>query len=395
MRALGIISEYNPFHNGHRLHIEAVREKSGCDCVIAVMNGSFSQRGEPMLYDKFTRTRMALAGGCDIVIELPAAFGIRPAEQFAYGGVSLLSSLGCVEYLGFGCETDDISAIEAIAGADDGSGHFREAVARGLDRGESLARARGEALEDITGISADIVNAPNMALAAEYMRALRKTGSDMKPVVVKRENAHSSIELGAISSASAVRNALYENGIGSVKIAVPQSTYGLMLENDGGIAMPEALDTALLTVLRGMSAEDIGLLPDVTEGLENRLWSAAQTCGTRQDIIMNCKCKRYTYTRISRILAHALIRTTAQRLAGIKVPGYARVLGIRQSAKPMLSEIATKSSIPLVTGASEFRKLADFDIDARATDMRAILAKKAGCRASGMDYTEKFIIIDQ
>ncbi|MBO4368470.1 MAG: nucleotidyltransferase family protein [Clostridia bacterium] len=392
MNAAGIIAEYDPFHNGHAYHIEETKRRTGCDCIIAVMNGSFSQRGEPMLLDKFTRAHMAVAGGCDIVVELPACFGPRPAEIFASGGVKLLDAMNCVEYISFGCETEDVRLLDqAVDLLTEEPADFRQIMSEGLGRGESFARARGNALIACLGADGKKLLEPNASLAIEYMRALRCIRSPIKSIVIGRTVPHNSGEIGIYSSASAVREAVYSHDMHAVRTAVPYKVYELLTENEGAIAEPASLDTAVLYALRRMDANDLRALPDVTEGLENRLFKASCRYGTRQEILMACKCKRYSYTRLSRILIHALLGNTQESLDQLREPSYIRVLSVKKGSEKYLAELQRHAELPVITNPVGITEMPGLELDIRSADIRAVLSKKAGYRISGSDYANHLV----
>lgn len=388
MKIAGIIAEYNPFHSGHAYHIRETRRITGCDYVIACMSGSFVQCGEAACMDKWTRAKMALLGGADAVLELPALFAVRSADAFALGGVALLDSVGC-DFLSFGSETADIARLTRAAELrDEEPQALSEAVQSGLALGKSHARALGEATAAYLGMDEAALNAPNATLAVEYLRALRRLQSDMQPVAVQRLGAYHAqhVEEAGFASASAIRNALRSGDLSTARACVPEETRPLL------DAVPmHAPDDLLLHTLRTLTSEGIARLPDVNEGLENRVFRCAQNAASAQELIDQIKCKRYTRLRLMRLCAHALLNLTQDFTQRHPLPEYARFIGIRASATPLMREIARRSQLPPVSDAVALKDNEIFRLECRATDLRALLCDKAEDRVAGREFTQKFV----
>lgn len=394
MRAAGIIAEYNPFHNGHERHIRETRMRTDCDVLIVAMNGSISQRGEMMLLDKWTRAEMALRGGADIVVELPVLWGARPAENFAFGGVYILHALGC-RWLSFGCETDDADALMRVADLLESEPQgFLQALKDALAQGKSFVRARAEAISACMQADEALLSGPNAALGIEYIRAIRKLGSAMQPVIVRRETPHHAEELAPETSASAIRSAVLEGRRQEAQIAMPGHAYELLAKNEGAVPSSALRDIALLSALRARSAEQIGSLPDVGEGLENLLYRAAREAGTRNELISMVKSKRYTHARLSRILAHAMIETSRDLLERRPAPTYVRLLGARRSALGYLGEMQKNSALPVFDRGKALENDICFCAERRATDMRALLSRDPQYRRADADLTHRFLIVE-
>ena len=272
MTIAGVIAEYNPFHNGHLYHLEATRRATGCDGVVVCLAGNFTQRGEAAMFSKWTRARMALLCGADAVFELPALFAVRTADFFARGGVGVLAGLGC-DALSFGCETDDMALLKTLAELrEDEPEALSRKIRRRLETGMSHARARGEAVAEYLGMAPETLNAPNLALAVEYVRCLRNTS--MQPFAVRRIGDYHDGTLARLCSATAVRRALAAGE--DVSRAVPAACLPLLS------AKPRLpLDMAVLYRLRqgGFS------LPDAGEGLDGLLARAARESGTLEEAI--------------------------------------------------------------------------------------------------------------
>lgn len=395
MQVCGVICEYNPFHRGHALHLERARAQSGADYVVCVMSGSVTQRGAFARHDKWTRARMALQNGCDLVIELPARFACSPAEEFARGGVNLLASLGVVTHLSFGCETQALPVLhQAAALLSDESPVFRETLRAHLDQGLPYPRARALAAQQTSGIEnlESLISLPNASLAVEYLRALPQ---DIVPVPVAREGAgYHDDELAALSSATAVRAALVRGDLDPALAAVPCPDLLESAEARGDIHEEDALTTALLYRLRTMSAPALARIAGMDEGLEHRFLAAAKTARTRDELILAVKSKRYTYARLSRLCMNILLDVTKDFARENPLPAYARALGFRRDAQPLLRAIKDRASIPLVTKAADHdRADALFTLDMRAQDLWSLGCAAPDLQRSGRDYTTGPVII--
>ena len=284
MRFCGIVAEYNPFHNGHAFHIDRSRTMTGADYVVCAMSGSFVQRGEVAVFDKWTRTACALLGGADAVIELPLLYAVQSAEGFARGGVSVLRAAGA-DALSFGCETDDIAALSSIAKTlNHETRHFKKTLRQHLDAGISYPKARMMAA--FPDASPEL-SMPGAILGIEYIRAILKHHSKMTPYAVKRIGSayHDTNADTALASATAIRKALEADRSGAAYAAMPAVCASYLNTRIGaGLqpAFPDAFDTQLIYRLRMGGPEYIKTLGDVSEGLENRIYDAAKTCTSRE-----------------------------------------------------------------------------------------------------------------
>lgn len=387
MRIAGIIAEYNPFHNGHAWHIARTRE-AGCDAVIVCMGGHFTQRGEAAVLAKWDRARMALACGADAVFELPALFAVRTADAFARGGVGILAGLGA-DVLSFGSEIADLELLKEVAAL---RMHepvaVCEAIAQHLEAGMSHARAWGEAVGAYLGLSPDTLNRPNAVLAVEYMRALANDGGRMTPLVVPRQGGYHDTGLGTFASATAIRAAFARGDADGALEAIPGAARPW--------ALPDALhpmDDMLLYRLRGMSLEALAALPDVGEGLEHRLYRLSREASGREPLLDALKCKRYTRARLSRLLTHALLGIDRAALEAVPVPTYARLIGMRRDAGPLLAELKARATLPIVSRAAALRGEACFEWECRATDTWSLLHDAPELRAAGREYTQRFVVV--
>lgn len=367
MKIAGIIAEYNPFHNGHQFHIERTRAKDGgCEAthIVAVMSGNFTQRGEPALLPKRERAAMALAGGADLVLELPAPFAMSSAEKFAFGGVAMLHALGCVDTISFGSECGDIEILDRAATLMD-EPRFAAKLRYQLESGISYPKAQQAALREMAGVLAGVLDHPNNTLGIGYLRALKKLNSAITPFTVERRGAeHDSFApIGTVASASYLRSVIRENRATNAAPYLPASSFALLngaLTDKRCPADPARAERALLWRLRTMSRAEMAHLPDVSEGIENRLYTAAQTATDIESLIEAIKTKRYPRTRIQRLIWSAFAGFCA--MPDCPTPPYLSVLAandkgleILAAAKRAMAKSGT--TLPLLTRSSEADRL--------------------------------------
>lgn len=395
MKVCGVICEYNPFHKGHALHLARARELSGADYVVCAMSGSVTQRGAFARFDKWTRAKMALCSGADLVLELPVRFSGAPAQEFAAGGVALLCALGVLTHLSFGCEENALPLLSTAANIfSDESPAFKEALRAGLDRGLPYPRARALAAQQISSEAnlEALISQPNASLAIEYLRALPE---HVAPMPVMREGCgYHEKELGNLSSATAIREAISRGELACALDAVPCPDLLQNAYTRGDMHEEEALTQALLYRLRTISKEELASIAGMEEGLEHRFLAAAQTARTRDELILAVKSKRYTYARLSRICTNILLNITKEYVQQNAAPTYARVLGFRREAGALLRAIKASSSIPLVTKAADYDR-ADplFALDVRAQDLWSLGCSSPALKACGRDYTTGPVIL--
>ncbi|MEG2360427.1 MAG: nucleotidyltransferase [Christensenella sp.] len=391
MKIAGIIAEYNPFHTGHAYHIAQTREKCGADYIVCVISGNFTQRGEPAIYDKWTRARAALENGADIVLELPFAYATQSAEGFSYGGVSILNALNCVDFISFGTETSNTEVLKQAAQLlTEEPPLFRTALKSALTDGQSFPAARAHALKQCL-IKSDtaIFEQPNNILGIEYLKALLQLKSRIEPVFITRaDGEYSSLKLSRqFSGARAIRHAIKENNPAFQQF-VPNWDFAQHIEP----VFSDAMFPFLMFRLRSMSLSDISEIESVSEGLEYRIYEAAKTAKSYSALIEAIKSKRYTYTRIARILLYCMFNITKEKQALLKKEQlYAHVLGVQQKSISLLSQLCAASSIPIITKASEFPDNNLINMDILASDIYALFTKKIA--PSKRDFTQKLIII--
>ncbi len=374
---VGIICEYDPFHRGHARQFALIRQQLPEAAILCVMSGPFTQRGMPALHPPAFRARAALAAGADIVLELPALFALREAQHFALGGVSILHRLGFVTHVSFGCESDDLSSLlQAARMLEHPTEDFLRALRAALDSGISFAAAQGAALgqalfQGKEGPNAGLFGAPNNILGISYLRALLRLHSPLQPLPVLREGSYheKSLEAAGYPSATAVRAALLSGDFSKAEAACGYSF------PPSPLCRPEALDAPLLYALRGQTAPQLALLPDCTEGLENRLFAACRQATTRTELLERLKTRRYTHTRLNRLCAHALLGVTAGLQAEALEPGYVRLLGFRRESETLLP-LLKKSRVPVIAKAAHGpMEDAAYRLDLRAYDLWALGAE--------------------
>ncbi len=395
MRAAAVICEYNPFHRGHAYHLARARALSGADYVICAMSGSVTQRGAFARHDKWTRARAALSCGADLVLELPARFACAPAQAFAGGGVALLASLGVVTHLAFGCEKDAMAHLSAAAASlGEETPAFRDALRRRLDAGDAYPRARALAMQAVCGADglSDAIAQPNAALALEYLRALP---AHIAPVVIAREGAgYHEESLCPMASATAVRRALKQGRLDEALAAVPDAALLKSAEARSDIHEEESLTQALLYRLRTTAPEALAQISGMDEGLEYRFLAAARTADTREALLAAVKTKRYTHTRLSRAATNALLGVTKAFARENAAPTYARILGFRRDAAPLLRAIKERASIPLITKSADFDPDEPlFALDLRAQDLWSLGCSNPAMRRAGRDLITPPVIL--
>ena len=425
MKIVAIIAEYNPFHNGHAYQIREARRLFGDSCaILVIMSGSFTQRGEPALTDKWSRTRMALNCGADLVLELPFVFATASAERFAAGAVSLVKHSGLAATLFFGSEAGDLAALNAVADwLEPETKDFRDQLKLHLNEGHSFPRARQLSLYALTDNDerASLLASPNNILAIEYLKALKAQGANLiEPYTIRRSGQaynDDTIQKGPLpASATAIRRAIkgfltgpdagnYRDLIDYLTRAMPDAALGelLMRLQDGpGPLFLTDFAVTLITLLLSRSPDELTAIAGMGEGLAQRLRQAAQTLNATGDqridqLIEEAKTKRFTRTRIMRALTALLLNVKTEDLKELNDgPAYLRVLGFSHNGRYMLRLMKQNATVPIITRASDFlehgqdrtlTRMAGFDL--AATDIWSVTA---GLK-SGLDFDSPVILI--
>lgn len=362
MKIGGIVAEYNPFHNGHKYQLQKSVETGELTHTVAVMSSNYVQRGEAAILSKWARAETAVKNGVDLVIELPTLWSSSYAQRFALGAVSLLDALGCVDVLSFGSEIGNIDELIACKNAIN-SDEVKERLKENLDLGLGFATARAEALRSVCGNRFfDMLEGANNTLGIEYLNALDTLGSDILPMTIRRKGAaHDSImRSDNFASASEIRRMIRENNR-EWEMYVPQSVadiYNREASEEKAPCLNEKLEFSILCCMRQLSAEDIGLSPDVSEGIEYRIHDAALKARTLDELYSLAKTKRYSHARIRRIVLHAFMGFTKDDYKGN--PPYIHVLAMNDKGKEILKEAKEKAKLPIVTKASDFDELNEY-----------------------------------
>lgn len=382
MKVTGIIAEYNPFHNGHQYHMNETRFQTDADYIIVVMSGNYTQRGLPAVMDKYLRTRMALAGGADLVLELPLPYAAGSAEFFATGAVTLLDRLGTVNQLCFGSEQGEISPLQKAAELlSTEPPAYKAALQKRLAEGASYPAAQTYALtQAAAAVSAepavsapamsDLMSAPNNRLGIEYLKALLKRGSAMTPVTIRREGAgyHDAALQTAYSSALAIReNLLHTEDLSAVCRQMPAFTNQLLAENRNRTFPVSPDDFSLLLQYRLLTLSADANFPgslcdfwDVSSDMADKIAKQLPQFSAYMKFCDRLKSKDITHTRISRSLLHILLDIRGEQVQAYAahdfIP-YARILGFRESAAPLLHAIKQNTSVPLLSKPADAEKL--------------------------------------
>lgn len=314
---LGIIAEYNPFHNGHLYHLIESKRVTNADYTIAVMSGNFVQRGNVSIVDKWTKAEMAVLNGVDLVIELPTTYSISSAEKFAEGAVKILNSLKVVNNISFGSETCDLETLNKFADV-----LYREppefvsVLNHELSKGLSFPKARENALliylNDVRKY-ANVLSSPNNILGIEYLKALKKLKSKITPIAIKREGTSYNDKgiSGNFASATAIRDMIMNRDTKDLKKVLPLASYNVFansLKQGEYVTDLSTFEKQIMYNLRKMSIEEIAALPDVSEGLENSIKDVANSCNTKDEFMNAIKSKRYARNKISKDINIFFIR---------------------------------------------------------------------------------------
>lgn len=395
MSVIGIICEFNPFHNGHKYLIDSVK-KDG-DTVVCVMSGNFVQRGESAIVDKRIRAKAALLCGADLVIELPVAFSVSGAQTFARGGVKLLDSLGCVDTIAFGSECGDTECLKKAAEAIENK-EVHDKIFSLMQTGITFAAARESAVREIFGDeTADILHNPNDILAVEYISALKILHSKIKPLAVLRKSVtHDSAEAdGAFASASLIRDKIKSGE--SFEKYMPNKAYTLLKKAINDKVAPSdygKLDIAVLAFLRKAEPKDFIGVPDVSEGIENRILASSRNANTLAEVFDGAKTKRYTHARIRRIVLCAFLGIKKSHIA-CGMP-YIHILGFSDNGRQLLNLAAKTASLPIAVRLSDISNLGDvanqsFKLECTATDIYNLTLPKI--RNCGTEMTDSPVIV--
>lgn len=408
-KVLGIVGEYNPFHNGHLYHLEQSKKMTSSNYTVAIMSGNFTQRGSTAIIDKWSRAEVALKNGIDLVLELPVLYATSSAENFASGAIKLLDSLKVVDYVSFGAETSNIDILSNIADIlIKEPKEYKNLLNHELSKGHSFPKARENALmmylNDIKKYS-NILSGPNNILGIEYIKALKKYKSNIQPISIARFEAgyNDTSYSGNIASATAIRNIVKNGAFNALAKLLPESSYRILINNIKlGYVVPDlsVFEKQIIYNLRNMTTSQISELADVNEGLEFALKKASNSCNKLIELMRAMKSKRYTSTRIQRILLYSLLNITKKDIAlSKKTNPYMRVLGATDRGKFIISEIAKANpKLEIVTSVKRFTEnchnknvLSILDKDIWATNVYSLGYENDA--ANNLDFSKSIVTL--
>lgn len=386
MKAVGLIVEYNPFHNGHQYHVEQSKIQNDADVAIAVMSGSFLQRGEPAIVNKWTRAEMALRGGVDLVVELPYIFSTQHAEFFASGAVSILEALQC-DYFCFGSEQGTISMfIQKYKQMVENESALNEQIRFFNKQGNSYPKSVSLALSEL-GLNSENdldLSQPNNILGYQYVKAALRNGYHIRPSLITRvEAGYHDIHLpeGKIASATSIRKALLQRGkqADTIQSFIPESTYQLLThyyQHNHTLHNWENYWPLLQYKLISSSVEELASIYEIEEGIEYRLKEATLRACSFEEFILKVKTKRYTLTRLQRMCVHILMNSKKEDMKKLVVePTYIRILGFTENGRKYLSSKKKQLGLPLISKVSSISHPAlPFDIQAATIHALALPA---------------------
>ena len=393
MSTVGIIAEFNPFHNGHK-HLIGEAGKSGD--VVAVISGNFVQRGDTAIAEKRLRAKAALENGVDLVLEMPVCWSMSTAQNFALGGVSILNNIGC-DTIMFSSECGDVNRLKQTAEIIGGE-EFKNLLSEYSKSGKTFAASRQAAAVQC-GADDKIISGANNNLAVEYIYAADKIGANLDFKTIKRLGSthDDNVVTGEYASASFLRKKLLSKNLEEVFKYIPKNTEPLLKYDN--ISDINRIETAILSVLRSRAKKEFAYLPDISEGIENLLYNASRTATSLNELYNSVKTKRYTMARVRRLVLSAFLGIDSEWF--LKQPPYIRVLGFNSRGEQILKEKAKSCPVPVITRVSDYERFRGeilkksaarlFETECRATDLYALsLAKPLPC---GIEYTSKIIKI--
>lgn len=372
MKICACVAEYNPLHLGHLKHIDYIKSTLGAEKLIVIMSGNFTQRGEPAVLNKFKRARHAILAGADLVVELPTVFATANAEIFAKGAIKIIDSLNVVDSICFGVESGEKQSYIELANAmNNESKEFKRALKEQLDSGVSLAKAKFLALKSL-GCEYDesLIGSPNNILGLEYVKALKKLKSNIEIFPMLRDGDHNNLSLKkGITSASSIRECLKSGTIKKAKKNLLPFVFKDLKD------YPFLFDKLIMSNVIRTSAEEMSNISDCTEGLENRIKALAKDSISLDALIDKVSTKRYTKTRIRRILTACLLGISKNFIDEcLSNPLYAKVLAVNSESMDLISLLSKNSSVPILTRKSDLSNLkrtaeSCFNLDVLANDL--------------------------
>ena len=398
LHTAGIVCEYNPFHKGHLYQLKETKRRLGEEAtVVCVMSGDFVQRGEAAIFDKFARAEAACRCGADLVVELPLPWCLSSAEGFASGAVSILAALGC-DTLSFGSENADVNALSSLAAFTlDASAQDRIRTFQNADASMPFARARQLAAEEIFGEKAKMLSEPNEILAIEYLKALHKLGKEMQPLAIPRIGAgHDSAAEGEYLSGMRLREMVRKKEDPSTHIPIPAMEIFEAEIKAGRMRDEKLLETALLSRLYQLGPDNFDRLPDAGGGAGRRLYHALWESAGLEETVSRAVSKRYTASRMRRMLLCAAIGICAEDTKG--TPPYIRSLAFSAKGRELLAQVRGNTDLPVINKAGEIKKLGFqaekvFNITAHAHELYRLSCASDEKRKPGEDWRKKQAIV--
>jgi len=411
MNVIGVIAEYNPFHNGHLYHLQETKKRISAEGIICILSGNFLQRGEPALANKWARTEMALQNGIDLVFELPVLYATHSAYWFARGGIELLSHTGIVSHLSFGVETNQPTLFQEIAvllAKEPPS--YQQRLKELLQEGLSFPQARIEALPQELRQQRELLISPNNTLALNYLQVICEQNLALNPVMIERQGSgynQQTLQNDFYPSASAIRNYLtkkptgFQKALQELTAYLPQTSLHILEKEYQQGQTPvstEQLTPQLMSLLRRTSSKELQQIVDISEGLENRIIKIALDSTDLADFLSRLKTKRYTYTRLQRFLIHLLLNYTKEQATHLNNgPPYLRLLGFTPRGQELLKEIKQNCQVPLITKGAHIRKYLPnnptarcfWEMDVKATNLYTLLYAKVSARKGNLDYLQE------
>lgn len=405
MKAVGVVVEYNPFHNGHFYHVEQSKILSGADVVIAVMSGPFLQRGEPALLSKWHRAKMALLGGVDIVFELPYAFATQKAETFARGAIDILAAAGC-DYVCFGSESGHIedfySTLRFIHKHQETYDHL---IKKNMDEGMSYPRATSSAFQELRPSSQMMdLSKPNNILGFQYIRAIEELNLSLTPLTVARKNAgYHDPELSTthIASATSIRKSIFSNDgqLNELSSYVPNTTYTELVDYKrefGQFLQWEDYWPLLQYRLLTTDKSELARIYEVEEGIENRILQMVDKANSFSEFMTLLKTKRYTWTRLQRLCVHILTNTNKEQMRALSDrASYLRLLGMTAFGRQYLNKWKKQSNLPIVSRLASYNGK-EIELDIKAAKIYSLgLDKTKRHSALSLEYKQAPMFISK
>ena len=397
MPVFGVICEYDPFHLGHRWMLEQLHRQGP---VVCAMSGCFTQRGEFAAVNKFARAEMAVRNGADLVLELPTPWAVSGAERFARGGVELLRKTGLVTHLAFGSECGDLEALQRVEACLSGES-FQETLRRRLEGGETFARCRQAAVEELLDPrDAALLSQPNNILAIEYLKALRRADFSMEPITFPRRGGpHDGGAADGIASASHIRRLLRAGHTEEAMAFLPRESAEVLRREMAAGRGPVDMHTcqrAILARLRTMSQEDFLPYDGGGEGLYRRFYESARTAVSVEELLSAVKTKRYAYARLRRLLLAAYLNVTADDMP--ETAPYLRVLAFNERGRALLKKMKKTACAPVLIKSADVRALDEdarrlFALTARAEDQYVLAYPDLASACGGSAWTEGPVIV--